>query len=260
MPKTVVFDLDGVVYRGAAGIPGVAAEITRLQKKVQVLFLTNNATKSRQDYVQYLGKFGIKAKQDEIMTSSFGAAHYIAENFGKGKKIFVIGEGGLHDELAKEAGAVFAEENADFVVVGLDRHVTYAKLDAGLQNMLSGAKFVLANSDATFPTEQGLSPGSGSIGAALSYAAGKQPDIVIGKPSVYLIEKLLAMHGAKASESAFVGDRLDIDIRMANEMGMKSVLVLTGVATKKDVVNAPAPDKPQIVIRSAAETGKALGI
>jgi 4-nitrophenyl phosphatase len=260
MLKTIVFDLDGVVYRGAAGIPGVAAEITRLQKIVQVLFLTNNATKSRQDYVQYLGKFGIKAEKKDIMTSSFGSAYYIAEKYGKGRKAFVIGESGLRDELKEEAGAVFVEENAEFVVVGLDRHLSYAKLDAGLQNIRSGAKFILANSDPTWPTEHGVSLGSGSIGAALSYAVGKQPDVTIGKPSVYLIEKLLAMHGAKASESAFVGDRLEIDMRMANRMGMKSVLVLTGVAKESEIAHAPASDKPDIVIKSAAEAGNALGI
>ncbi|VVC02185.1 Haloacid dehalogenase-like hydrolase [uncultured archaeon] len=260
MLKTVVFDLDGVVYRGATGIPGVAAEISRLQGKLQVLFLTNNATKSRQDYVEYLKKFGITAEKNDIMTSSFGSAHYISEKYGRGKKVHVIGESGLRDELKEEAGAVFAEENAEIVVVGLDRHLTYGKIDAGVKNILAGAKFILANSDPTYPTEDGLSLGSGSIGAALSYACGKPPDVIIGKPSLYLIEKLLQMRGAKAGEAAFVGDRLDIDMRMANEVGMKSVLVLTGVATEGDVKHAPAADQPAIVIKSAAEAGRALGI
>ena len=259
-PKTIVFDLDGVVYRGAAGIPGVAAEITRLQKKVRVLFLTNNATKSRQDYVSLLLHLGIKAKEDEIMTSSFGVAKYIAENFGKKRKVFAIGEQGLFVELEQEAGAEFAGKNAEIVVVGLDRKFDYGKLDKALRNMLGGAKFILANSDSTYPLENRLAPGTGAIGAAISYACGKAPDIVIGKPSTYLIEKLLAMHAALADESVFVGDRLEIDMRMANKAGMKSILVLTGVSKKEEVASAPASDKPGIVLASAAEVGKALGI
>lgn len=260
MFKTIIFDLDGVVYRGTHGIPGVAVEIARLQEKLQVLFLTNNATKSRQDCVRHLETFGIKAKKEDIMTSAFGAAHYISENYGKGKKIFVIGENGLKNELSVEAGALLVEANADIVVTGLDRHFTYAKLDAGLKNISSGAKFILANSDPSYPTENGISPGSGAIGAALSCACGKQPDVVIGKPSLYLLQKLLEMHNAKASESVFVGDRLEIDIRMANKLGLKSVLVLTGIAKREDVQRAPDSDKPALVIQSAATIGVAIDV
>jgi ribonucleotide monophosphatase NagD (HAD superfamily) len=119
---------------------------------------------------------------------------------------------------------------------------------------------MLANSDPTYPRENGFSVGSGSIGAAISYAAGKKPDVVIGKPSLYLIKKLLQMHRIKAGDAAFVGDRLEIDIRMANAVGMKSVLVLTGVAKRKDILRAPKSDRPDIVVESAAKAGKALGI
>ena len=225
-----------------------------------MLFLTNNATKSRHDYVSLLLSLGIKAKEDEIMTSSFGAASYIAENYGKKRKVFAIGEQGLLKELKQEAEAEFVEKDADIVAVGLDRKFEYAKLNLALQNILGGAKFVLANSDSTYPVENGLAPGSGAIGAAISYASGRRPDIVIGKPSTYLIEKLLAMHGAKAGETVFVGDRLDIDMKMANRMKMGSVLVLTGVSRKEEVASAPASDKPGIVLPSAAGVGKALGI
>ncbi|MEM2137990.1 MAG: HAD hydrolase-like protein, partial [Candidatus Anstonellaceae archaeon] len=81
-----------------------------------------------------------------------------------------------------------------------------------------------------------------------------------GKPSTYLIEKLLEMHRIKPSEAAFVGDRLDIDIRMANKMGMRSVLVLTGVSKREEIASAPASDKPDIVLESAVGVGKALRI
>ena len=260
MASCVVFDLDGVVYLGAQGIPGVAGEIARLQKRAKVLFLTNNATKSRQSYVHHLARYGIRASMDDVMTASFGCAHYVKEKYGAGKRVFIIGEQGLHDELVEEAGAKIVKEHAELVVVGLDRQVTYEKLNNALQCLNAGAKFILANSDPTLPREHGASPGSGSIAAALIYASGRKPDVVIGKPSVYLIKKLLQMHKVKPKDAVFVGDRLDIDIRMANKIGMKSVLVLTGVAKKKDVKRAPKSDKPTLVIESAAKIGKALGI
>ncbi|MCX8197997.1 MAG: HAD-IIA family hydrolase [Candidatus Micrarchaeota archaeon] len=261
MVSGIVFDLDGVVYKANYAIPGVAEEIARLQKKVKVLFLTNNATKSRADYVRHLEKFGISARKEEIMTSSFGAAHYLREKYGEGKRVFVIGEQGLKDELALEGKAVLAEEGeADAVVCGLDRQISYEKYERALSHLLAGAAFILANADPTWPKKSGVAPGSGAIAAPLIFASGRQPDFVAGKPSKYLIEKLLGMHSILPSQSAFVGDRLDIDIRMANSVGMTSVLVLTGISKKEDVEAAPASDKPQIVLESAAGVGKALGI
>lgn len=261
MAKAVVFDLDGVVYKGASGIPGVAAEIFRLRKKAKVLFLTNNATKSRAQYIRSLAIFGINARASEIMTSSFGVAHYIRETYGRGRKVYVVGEQGLREELELEADALVMDgQGADIVVAGLDRHIIYGKLVQALRNLLSGAKFILANADTTYITENGLSPGSGAIAASLIYASGRKPDAVVGKPSTYLIEKLLEMHKLDPKDVAFVGDRLDIDIRMANKIGMKSVLVLTGISKKEDIARAPAGDRPDIVLESAVGVGKALKI
>ncbi|MFA5929257.1 MAG: HAD-IIA family hydrolase [Candidatus Micrarchaeia archaeon] len=260
MPKAIVFDLDGVVYLGAQGIPGVAAEIARLQEKTTVLFLTNNTTKGRIEYVRHLERFGIKANSKDVMTSAYGCACYLEDKYGRGRKVLVIGESGLRYELEGEAMAEIVEEGAEFVVCGLDRQLTYDKLDKALHSLDAGAAFILANSDPTLPREHGASPGSGAIAASLIYASGRKPDVTIGKPSAYLINKLLRMHGIAAKDAVFVGDRLDIDIRMANKAGMKSVLVLTGVAKKSDLKRAPKGDKPDIVVASAAEVGKALGI
>lgn len=261
MLKAIVFDMDGVLYRGSTAVQGVAGEISRLKRHVQVLYLTNNATKSRADYVHYLAKFGISVHSSEVMTSSFGVARYIREKFGRGKKVFVIGEQGLKDELELEAGAALVErDGAEIVAVGLDRQLTYDKLGGAVENLHAGAAFVLANTDPTLPTEHGFLPGTGSIAALLTYATKRKPDAIVGKPSTYLIDKLLEMHKVKAKEAAFVGDRLEIDMRMANKAGMKSVLVLTGVAKRKDAARAPKSDRPGIILPTAAKVGKALGI
>jgi 4-nitrophenyl phosphatase len=260
--KTIVFDLDGVVYRGAQGIPGVSAEVARLQKKTKVLFLTNNATKSRLDYVEHLARFGISVKPNDVMTSSFGAAHYLREKHGKGRKVFVIGEQGLTDELEEEAEArlVKGDRGAEFVVVGLDRKIDYEKLEKAVRQLRSGASLIVANTDPSYPTESGISPGSGAIASAIIYASGVKPEFIAGKPSTYLVEKLLAMHKVKPHDSVFVGDRLDIDIRMANKIGMDSILVLTGIADKEDALRAPDSDKPRKIIPSAADVGRVIGV
>jgi len=260
LPKAILFDMDGVVCTGAQGIPGVAREIHRLQKIMRVLYLTNNATQSRLEFARRLSVHGIGAKLDEIMTSAYGCAHYVKEKYGAGRSVFVVGERGFCDEMEQEAKAKLCFENAEIVVVGLDRQIGYSKLAAGVRNLNAGAKFIVANADPTYPSEHGAMPGGGAIAAALAYAAGRQPDAVIGKPSTYLAKLLLEKHGVKPKDAVFVGDRMDIDVRMANKMGMKSVLVLSGIAKKEDLRNVSASDRPDIVVGSAAGLGKALGI
>jgi len=260
VPKAVIFDMDGVIYRGAHGVPGVAREIYRLQKKTRVLFLTNNATKSRAEYIKSLAGHGISAKGNEIMTAAFGCAKYVQEKYSSGKPAYVVGEQGLKDELEAVGAKLIDGEGAKLVVVGLDRHFTYQKLDMAVRNIEAGAKFILANADPSYPTEIGKSPGSGAIAAAIAYAAGKEPDIVLGKPSTYLMDALLGAHKIKPEQAAFVGDRLDIDIRMANKMGMKSILVLSGIAKREDLKHISSSERPDVVIETAADVGKALGI
>ena len=260
IPQAIIFDMDGVIYRGARGVPGVAREISRLQRKTRVLFLTNNATKSRKEYVRHLGGYGIRAKESEIMTAALGCAKYVREKYGTGKGIYVVGEQGLHDELEAVGAKLVEGKGAKLVVVGLDREFTYEKLAAATNNIIMGAKFILANSDPTYPAEKGLMPGSGAIAAAISYACGKEPDVVLGKPSHYLANLLAEEHNIDPKKAVFVGDRLDIDIRMANGMGMTSVLVLSGIARKEDLAHISASEKPKIIVESAATLGRALGI
>jgi HAD superfamily hydrolase (TIGR01450 family) len=253
--QAIIFDLDGVLYNGSTPVPKVAETIKRLQKKFKVLFLTNNSTKSRSAYAKYLQKFGVFAKEDEVMTSSFGVFQFIKENFGKNKKVFVIGEDGLKEEIGKIAKIVNCGK-IDIVVCGLDRNISYEKYDIALQALNQGAKFILANADPTIPKEMGVGPGSGAIASPLIYASKRKPDAIIGKPSIYLLKKLLSLHNLSSKDCIFVGDRLDIDIKMAKKAKMTSVLVLSGVSKKKDIEKSPY--KPDFVLKTAAELEKIL--
>ncbi|MEM4348317.1 MAG: HAD-IIA family hydrolase [Candidatus Anstonellaceae archaeon] len=259
-PSAIVFDLDGVVYIGSKPIAGVPQEISYLQKQLPILFLTNNSTKSRASLVSHLASFGITTQKTNVMTSSFGCAYFVLEKFGKGAKAFVIGESGLKEELSSFACAKLTESiDAEVVVSGLDRHLTYEKLKKAALCLNAGAFFLLANNDPSWPTEEGPAPGSGAIAASLIFATGRKPDFVVGKPSPYLLHLLLSSHKLDPKKTVFVGDRLDIDIRMANKLGMKSVLVLSGIAKKEDVLRAPSSDKPNFVIESAAELSTLFG-
>jgi 4-nitrophenyl phosphatase len=192
---------------------------------------------------------------DDVFGSAYGAARFIQQEFGGGKA-FVIGERGLRAEL--EAAGIellpaSRSADADFVVVGLDRAFNYAKLDAALRAVMSGAVFIATNEDARLPVENGAKPGAGCMVAALSACAKRRPDVVIGKPNSYLLEMAMEAMGLKRDEVAFIGDGIETDIAMANAAGVYSILVLTGNVRKADLARLPSRLKPSAVLASVGE-------
>src|SRR5688572_30368183 len=155
-----VFDLDGVIYRMDEAVPGAAGAVRRLKARGDlVYYLTNNSSRTRDDYVAKLASFGISAVREEVMTSAFALGQWFLDAGTQGKGVFMIGESGLRQELADSGLVVLdsAEEGKiDYVVVGWDRGVTYAKLaEAHRAVVESGARFIATNRDATYPDAGG---------------------------------------------------------------------------------------------------------
>lgn len=260
--RAVIFDMDGVVFVGDTPVMGVGEAIGKLcASGICVLFLTNNATKTREMFVEKLGRMGIGAKREDVMCGAFGVAQYLKDKYGGRKaKAFVVGEKGLFEEIGQAGFEIVNNEKnikSDFVVCGLDREFTYSKAADALYHLKNGAELYGANADATYPTEKGIMPGSGSIVAMLEKASGKKA-FVVGKPNTYLLEEHLKLHGVRRKDAVFVGDRLDIDIAVANKCGIYSMLALSGIAKRKDVKSAPAKWKPKEIIESAAQIPKVL--
>jgi|Deesub1362A_J573_1020465.scaffolds.fasta_scaffold00051_43 HAD superfamily hydrolase (TIGR01457 family) len=230
--KCFILDLDGVVYKGNELIEGADERISKIKKKAEVYFLTNNSTLSSEDYVAKLRKLGISAEEKEIITSGYAAAWYIRKNIPN-PRAYVIGEEGLVKELRKQWIDV-GHRNCNVVVVGLDRGFTYAKLAWAMKLILDGAEFIATNTDRRLITEKALLPGGGVIVKAVEEASGKKP-IVVGKPSDIMAKIILEKVKAKPEEVLLIGDRLETDIAMGKKMGMKTALVLTGHTRREDV-------------------------
>lgn len=230
--KGFVIDLDGVVYRGNELISDSNKRIAALRKKSKVIFLTNNSTKTRAEFVQKLKGFGIDTSEKEIITSAYAAALYIKENYKK-PNVFVVGEEGLKSELEWQ-GIQTGWRGSNIVVVGLDTEFNYQKLALALRLIQNGADFIATNTDNTLVTEKGILPGGGSIVSAVSTAAGREP-IVIGKPSKIIGKIVLEKLKLRPEDVLFLGDRLETDILMGNKLGMKTALVLTGASKRVDI-------------------------
>ncbi len=221
-------DLDGVVWREEDIIwdnVETLKELKKLGKKL--IFITNNSTKTPKTYHDKLLSIGIYA--DLVITSSMGTAEYLKKE--RIEKVFVIGEEGLY-EVIKSYGISLVEESPEAVVVGLDREFNYSKLKR-VSNLLykKPIKFIATNTDAHIKKRNEILPGAGAIVNAISYASGKSPDVVIGKPNRY-IYNLLKIENPK--KYLCIGDRLDTDIKGGINMGIDTLFLLTGVHTLED--------------------------
>jgi len=246
MIKAAIFDLDGTLFLGKTAIPGAAEKLEELRsKRIKTIFLTNAATRSRENLLEKIRGMGLSAEIDEVYCSSYFLAKYIGENH-KGKAAYVVGEQGINDELEGH-GVKVVDENADIVTVGLDRGFTYEKLAKALKQLHDGAILICSNKDVTFPTETGFMPGAGSIVVAVEAASGKEA-ISLGKPNTYALEQIKKDHGLENDEVIMVGDRLDTDIAFAKKCGIKSALLLTGVSKKEDIKEI----KPDYIFDSIA--------
>ncbi len=210
------------------------------------LFLTNNSSRTREEYVSLLSSFGIESSPAQIVTSALAASRYVADRHS-GSSVFVIGEEGLRRELDGCGVPIVAEPPADLVVVGIDWSFNYEKLRLASFAIRSGARFISTNRDATFPTEKGLYPGAGSIVSAIQTASGRRP-LNIGKPSRRIFDLCARMLGLEQSRIAVIGDRVETDIVGAKRSGMGGILVLTGVTSESDLGDLPA--QPDLVVES----------
>jgi phosphoglycolate/pyridoxal phosphate phosphatase family enzyme len=254
---TIIFDLDGVVYRGETALPGAVATLNRLTADGHSLFyLTNNATRSRDDYAGKLRRLGIPCDPAQVMTSAYATALYLDGEGAAGRSAFVVGECGLVGDLEAVGIRVLpteSEERADYVVVGLDKGFSYPKLARAYREIVAGAAFIATNRDPTYPLEEGVEiPGGGSIVAAIACATGRTP-LTIGKPEPFALERILALSGAKPSAAIMVGDRLDTDIRVGRRVGLTTVLTLTGVTSREEAYAASAEERPDFIIESLEE-------
>lgn len=255
MFKAIILDLDGTVYRGNQVIKGVPEAIEQLRTKgIKVCFLSNASMKTRKQQAEKLKSMGISCSVKEMYNTAYATAVYLKRHHPKAK-VLVVSEGGMQDELEARGLTVKWSEHADVVATGLDTKLTFEKLTMALRAIKNGAVFIASNVDRVYPVESGLLPGSGTIAAFLEYGTRKKP-IVIGKPEPHLFEAVLRDHKLKKNEVLVVGDSCETDIAAAKGMKMKCALVLTGLTKKSDLKKMKKKNRPDFVLKSAAELPK----
>ncbi|MFM1651700.1 HAD-IIA family hydrolase [Brevibacillus sp. B_LB10_24] len=251
--KGFIFDLDGTVYLGDRLIDGAAEAIRSLRERGdKVVFLSNKPIATRESYAHKLTKMGIPTQLDDVLNSSLIVARYLQSVCKPGDRVLVIGEQPIREELRRHGIAMSQDPlNVEYVVLSWDRRFTYDMLNDLYQASIRGAKVIASNPDRTCPLEDGQIPDTGALIGALEGATGKPIDLVVGKPSTIAAEAAVQHLGLKHEDCYMVGDRLETDIKMGNDTGMNSVLVLTGISTKE--MAETSPYRPRYVLDSIKE-------
>ncbi|KAL9088039.1 MAG: hypothetical protein Q9165_006380 [Trypethelium subeluteriae] len=256
------------------------SHLKALPKRKRLVFVSNNSTKSRQEYKKKFDSMNINCNVEEIFGSSYSAAIYISRKLRLSppkNKVYVLGVGGVETELDSEsiphiggtdeslrremtgddyekiASGEMLDPDVGIVLTGLDFHVNYLKIALGMAYIRRGAIFLATNIDTTLPSNKTLFPGAGATSAPLIAASGKEP-LALGKPSQAMMDAIEGKFKLDRKRTCMVGDRLNTDIQFGIEGGLGgTLLVLTGVSTKEDLLGGGKEVVPMAYVDKLAD-------
>ena len=243
---TALLDLDGVVYIGDDAVPGVIGALNQAHDDfgMTLTCVTNNASRSPQRVADHLTKLGLKVTAEDVVTSAQAGAAELAKLIPQGSNVFVLGS----KDLAREVELVGLNpshndsQTYDAMIQGYWPDMPFRILEFAAGVLRTGVPWIATNMDMTIPTPTGIAPGNGAMITALGETVNRKPTLVAGKPQVPLMQQSIDRTNAK--RPLVIGDRLDTDIHGANNVGIDSLLVLSGVTTIEEILQAPIELRP----------------
>lgn len=259
--KAILFDGDGVLWISDQPVSGINPLFDFLADNgIKWALLTNNNTRTAQDYINKLINFGIPADQNSVFTSSTTTADYLLERFGPEAPLHVVGMDGLKQTLLDAGfpittGEEMPKNKVVAVIAGMDRQINHEKIKVAMRLILGGAAFIATNTDGSFPTPEGINPGTGMVIGALQATTGVEP-FIAGKPYPAIFNSALKTLGVRPEDSLMVGDRLETDIIGASALGIQTAVVLTGVTTREKINGTQI--KPDFIYEDISALHQAL--
>ncbi len=251
--RLFLFDMDGTLYIGNNLFPFTKELLATIREKGgKYLFITNNSSKSVEDYVKKLSFLGIDAVTDDFLTSSMATARFLKEKIGD-KILYVCGTSSLKKELEANGFTVSDDiERTECVVMGFDTELTFKKLEDVCKILLSkkDIPYVATNPDYVCPTEFGSVPDCGSV-CDMIFNATKRRPVVIGKPEPTMIFLAMEKENCQKQETTVIGDRIYTDIKSGLNAGVLSLLVMSG-ETDEEILSS-SPDKPDAVLSDCGD-------
>ena len=256
--KLFLFDMDGTLYLGDKLYDFTNDLLDEIKKNGgKYMFMTNNSSKSVNDYIKKLNRLGVKAEYDDFITSSQATAYYLNKHY-RDKTLYVCGTNSLKEEL-KSNGYKITENlyEVEVIVMGFDTELTFKKLEdvSKLLLLRPAIPYIATNPDYVCPTEFGSVPDCGSVCDMLYNVSGRRP-LVIGKPEPLMPILAMDKWGYTKEETVVIGDRIYTDIKSGLNAGVTTILVMSGETTYE--ILEKSHQKPDYVMESAREILVAL--
>lgn len=233
--KIYFIDLDGTTYIGNQPIQGAKKFIEKLKTDGILFYLmSNNSSRSKQEYVQKLHGLGIDVQEENIILSTDGLVDYMLHQ--NVKNVFLVGTQSLRNCL-HAAGINTNAQDPEYVVLGYDTELTYEKLKTAALHINRGVKLLATHCDVVCPTPQGPIPDIGSMLALFEKATNTKPERIFGKPSPEMVKHILIKHNLEPNDAVIIGDRLYTDMALAQNIGADFILVLSGETSREYVEN-----------------------
>lgn len=259
--RHVALDMDGTIYLGATLFPFTKSFLAGLDEMgITYSFLTNNPTRSIDDYIAKLERLGIEATPENMYTTAVATIDYIKAKMPGVRRLYVVGTPSMEAEFERAGFELTSAEDGslpDCLVLAFDTTLTYKKLCRAAYLASKGVPYIATNPDRVCPTDQEtVLVDCGSLIKAIEHATGRCPDLVIGKPNPDMLSGIRYRYGLAADEIAMCGDRIYTDVAMAVNAGALGVLVLSGETTLETALNAERI--PDIIARDVAAFGEML--
>jgi HAD superfamily hydrolase (TIGR01450 family) len=250
---SLLLDLDGVVYRGRQAIAG-AAEAIRKSKELgkKVGYITNNASRTPAQIAEQLRGYGISLRDEDIIGSARAGAKLLSAKIKTGSKVLVVGGEGLRAEVSAAGFEIVSksEDRPAAVIQGFSPEVGWKDLAEAAFAIENGAIWLATNQDWTLPLEKGIAPGNGTLVGAVHTAVGILPEFA-GKPFTPIFDTALAE--LELEKPLVIGDRLDTDVKGAVSAALDSAVVMTGIATNKDLLGAKSDERPNYILNNLGD-------
>ena len=221
MIKAVIFDLDGTLYYGNELAHDALNVLEILRKNhIDIFFITNNSTKSRKEITEKLISLGVPTLSSKVYCSASASIQFLLER--NLTKIFIVGSKNLEEEALSYGLELVSPFECECLLVGMDFEFTYEKIANALTALEHGALFVACNTDSNYLIENNvLRPGCGAMVGAIVGASMRNPDVIIGKPEINMVDQLMHDWKLTANELFFIGDTYESDVVMAKKCGIR---------------------------------------
>lgn len=246
--KAFVFDIDGTLAVDGNFLPGALDIIWHLQKEKRVFFCSNNSSRSHVEHSQFLKYNGVSCRPEDILSSIDATISYLRHQ--QITSFYLLGTPSLRQELETK-GFTYSSKDPEIIIVGFDKTLSYETVAHATSLISQGCPYILTHPDTACPTALGPIPDAGAIAAMLHATTGIDPVAILGKPSPSMLQPLFIEHGYRTNEVVMIGDRLTTDIRMAQQIGCLSVLVLTGMTSRLDVERSSL--KPNLILENVGK-------